>query len=276
MSKTLANLLKKKKTLIVPGVFNAITARLCEKIGFEGIYLSGAGVSNSLLGMPDIGLISLPELEAQVRYITRVVKIPLIVDADTGFAKSSGVIQTVRNLESAGASAIQIEDQAGAKKCGHLEGKRLIPKNKMIEKIKMAVDARKNRDFLIIARTDARGVEGLESAVDRAMGYAQAGADIIFPEALQSQREFKTFREALKIPLMANMTEFGKTPYISVLEFQKLGYHLVIFPMTAFRVMMKAAQRCLIDLKSLGSQKKWLSKMQTRKELYDLIDYQNF
>ncbi len=276
MTKYLKPLLKNKKTVLVPGVFNAITAKLAEKLGFKALYLSGAGVSNALLGKPDIGLITRDELLKQVRYIKDVVSVPLIVDVDTGFGEPKDVAETVRQMEKAGASAIQIEDQIPSKKCGHLEGKSLVSIDVMMKKIQAAIKARKSPEFLIIARTDARSVEGVENALIRAQNYICAGADIIFPEALESAKEFRMFSKTIQKPLLANMTEFGKTPYISVPEFQKLGYYLVIFPMTAFRVMMKAAEQVFKDLKKTGSQKKWLSKMQTRKELYDLIDYKNF
>jgi len=266
-------LLARGKTVCVPGVFNAMTARLADSLRFEALYISGAGISNGVLGQPDIGLITLEELALQVRYITSVVSVPVLVDADTGFGPASKMHRTVRVLEEAGAGAVQIEDQVDQKRCGHLPGKHLISPEAMAEKIRAACQARKKKDFLIVARTDAKAVEGLEKALERAQIYAKAGADVIFPEALESKEEMRFFSKTLKIPLLANMTEFGKTPYFSVQEFEKMGYDLVIFPMTAFRVMMKSAEKCLQILKKTGTQRSFLGQMQTRKELYDLLGY---
>lgn len=271
----LRNLLKRKSTLVLPGVFNAITARLAERLGFEALYVSGAGLSNGLLGLPDIGLLELEELTTQVRYMANVVKIPLVVDADTGYGEGSQIITMVRDLEKAGASAIQIEDQRpSSKRCGHLSGKKLIGAREMVEKIRQVCRARRWPQLMVIARTDARSVEGLAGAIQRAQLYREAGADIIFPEALESRQEFKKFALEVQGPLMANMTEFGKTPYISIHEFKTFGYSLVIFPMTAFRVMMQAVRDCLIEVKIKGTQKGFLPRMQTRKELYDLMGYE--
>jgi methylisocitrate lyase len=200
----------------------------------------------------------------------------LIVDADTGFGGPLSVARSVRELERAGAAAIQIEDQQDPRRCGHLAGKRLIPAKMMAEKIRSAAKARKDPDFIIIARTDARGVEGLQGAIDRALRYRDAGADMIFPEALESASEFSRFADRVKAPLMANMTEFGKSPYLSVRDFDRLGYRLVIFPMTIFRVMMKSAEAALHELKRSGTQRSLLGEMQTRKELYELLDYAQY
>ncbi|MBI1870460.1 MAG: methylisocitrate lyase [Chlamydiae bacterium] len=270
----LKDLLKKKKTIVLPGVFNAISARMAESVGFEAVYLSGAGLSNGLLGKPDIGLLTLPEVAQQVRYISNCVKTPILVDADTGFGGLRNVTRAVLELEGAGASAMQIEDQNTFKRCGHLPGKTLVDAQEMAQKIQTAVQTRGDKDFLIIARTDARSVLGLEEAIRRAKIYLKAGADVIFPEALESRQEFKEFSSKVEAPLLANMTEFGKTPYISVQEFHKLEYDLVIFPMTAFRVMMRSLEASFVEIKKKGSQKGLLPKMQTRKELYDLINYQ--
>jgi len=262
--------------VVAPGVFNAITAKMAERCGFQAAYLSGAGLTNAMTAFPDIGLLSITELAQQTAYIASAVRIPLIVDADTGFGGPLNVARAVRELEQAGAAAIQIEDQLDPKRCGHLAGKQLIPAKAMSEKIRSAVKARRNPDFVIIARTDARGVEGLGSAIDRARRYRDAGADMIFPEALESAAEFSRFADRLKAPLMANMTEFGKSPYLSVREFERLGYRLVIFPMTIFRVMMKSAEAALQELKRSGTQRSLLKEMQTRKELYDLLDYEQY
>lgn len=262
--------------VVAPGVFNAITAKMVERSGFRGAYLSGAGLTNAMTAMPDIGLLTMTELAQQTAYITSAVRIPLIVDADTGFGGPLGVARTIRELEHAGAAAVQIEDQQDPKRCGHLAGKRLVPAKTMAEKIRSAAKARKDPDFIIIARTDARGVEGLKGAIDRARQYRDAGADMIFPEALESAAEFSRFADRVKAPLMANMTEFGKSPYLSVREFERLGYRLVIFPMTLFRVMMKSAEAALRELKQSGTQRILLGGMQTRKELYELLDYEQY
>jgi len=262
--------------VVAPGVFNAVTAKMVERSGFSAAYLSGAGLTNAMTAMPDIGLLSMTELAQQTAYIASATRLPLIVDADTGFGGPLSVARTVRELERAGAAAIQIEDQQDPKRCGHLAGKKLIPAKSMAEKIRSAAKARKDSDFIIIARTDARGVEGLKAAIDRADQYFDAGADMIFPEALESAAEFSKFAGRVKAPLMANMTEFGKSPYLSVREFDRMGYRLVIFPMTIFRVMMKSAESALKVLKRSGTQRSLLGEMQTRKELYELLDYEQY
>jgi methylisocitrate lyase len=262
--------------VVAPGVFNALTAKMVERSGFQAAYITGAGLTNAMTAMPDIGLLSMTELAQQTAYIASAMCLPLIVDADTGFGGPLSVARSVRELERAGAAAIQIEDQQDPKRCGHLAGKRLIPAKAMTEKIRSAAKARKDPDFIIIARTDARGVEGLQGAIDRALRYRDAGADMIFPEALESASEFSRFADRVKAPLMANMTEFGKSPYLSVRDFDRLGYRLVIFPMTIFRVMMKSAEAALHELKRSGTQRSLLGEMQTRKELYELLDYAQY
>jgi len=263
-------------TVVAPGVFNAVTAKMVERFGFHAAYLSGAGLTNAMTAFPDIGLLSMTELAQQTAYIVSATSLPLIVDADTGFGGPLGVARTIRELERAGAAAVQIEDQRDPKRCGHLAGKRLIPAKTMAEKIRSAAKARKDPDLIIIARTDARGVEGLKAAIDRAFRYRDAGADMIFPEALESAAEFSRFADRVRTPLMANMTEFGKSPYLSVREFDRMGYRLVIFPMTVFRVMMKSAEAALRELKRSGTQRSLLGGMQTRKELYDLLEYERY
>ena len=266
-------LLRERDIIVAPGVFNPAVALLVERMGFEAAYLSGAALTGSL-AMPDLGLITLTELAVAVRYITRVARIPLIVDADTGFGEAINVERTVRELEAAGAAAIQIEDQVLPKKCGHLSGKMLVTPEDMVKKIIAAVEAR--RDALIIARTDARGVEGLDAAVERAKMYLEAGADIIFPEALRSLDEFREFARRVNAPLLANMTEFGKTPYITVDEFREAEYKIVIFPVTTFRISMGAARRALEVIKREGTQKGLLGEMMTRQEFYELIGYYRY
>jgi methylisocitrate lyase len=251
-----------------------VFALLAERMGFEALYLSGAALTG-FLAMPDIGLITLSELATMTRYITRVVGVPLIVDADTGFGEAINVARTIRDLEDAGAAAIQIEDQVMPKRCGHLPGKSVIPAVDMMKKIRAAVDARR-RDTLIVARTDARDVEGLEGAIERAQLYVEAGADVIFPEALRSLEEFREFARRVKAPLLANMTEFGKTPYISVQEFREAGYKVVIFPATLFRISLGAAREALEVLKSQGTQKSLLDRMMSREDFYKLIGYRDY
>jgi methylisocitrate lyase len=271
----LRELIKNKEIIIAPGVFNPITALLCKKMGFEVLYFSGASFSGSL-ALPDLGMITLTEVVEEVKKITSIVNLPLIVDADTGFGETINVYRTVKELEKAGASAIQIEDQVMPKKCGHLEGKILVKEEDMVKKIRMAIEARKSEDFLIIARTDARTVEGLERAIERAKIYVEAGADMIFPEALESLEEFKEFGKNIKVPLVANMTEFGKTPYITVEEFKEAGYKIVLFPVTLLRVSLYAMKEVLKEIKEKGTQKYFLDKMISRKEFYDLIDYYSY
>jgi len=266
----LSEILRKSDFLIIPGVFNPFTALLAEKVGFKAVYLSGGALTSSY-GLPDLGIITLDEVAEMVRRIREVTDIPIIVDADTGFGEVINVYRAVKVLEKAGANAIQIEDQVLPKKCGHLEGKEVVSSKDMVAKIKSALKARK--DMLIIARTDARAVNGLEDAIERAKMYLEAGADIIFPEALESKEEFAKFAKEVKAPLLANMTEFGKTPLITANEFKEMGYKYVIFPVTIFRVAAKAMKEALEVLLKEGSQKSLMDKMMTRKEQYEIINY---
>jgi methylisocitrate lyase len=259
--------------IAMPGVPNAALARQVESAGFPAVYISGAGMANATAGVPDIGLLTLTEVAQLAGYIAKAVTIPALVDADTGFGGAESVARTIYELERAGLAGCHIEDQEFPKRCGHLAGKTLIPAEEMADKIKAAVRARCDSDFVIMARTDARAVESFDDAVKRALLYAEAGADAIFPEALQSADEFKTFAREVKVPLLANMTEFGKSPLLSLKELEEIGYRMVIFPMSAFRVAMKATDEFLRELKAQGSQTVWLEKMQTRKELYELLDY---
>jgi methylisocitrate lyase len=259
-----------KEFTIVPGVFNPFTALLAERVGFKAVYLSGGALTSSM-GLPDIGIIDMYELADMVRRIREVTEIPMIVDADTGFGEALNVYRTVRVLERAGADAIQIEDQRLPKKCGHLDGKEVIPHNEMVSKIKAAVRAR--REAKIIARVDSRAILGLRDAIERAKAYLEAGADIIFPEALQSKEEFREFSREVNAPLLANMTEFGKTPLITAQEFREMGYTYVIFPVTIFRVAAKAMEDALRVLLAEGTQKNLMDKMMTRKQQYEVIRY---
>ncbi len=262
-----------KDCVMMPGVPNAAVARQVERAGFEAVYISGAGMANSTAGVPDIGLLTLTEVARLAGYVANAVNIPAIVDADTGFGGAENVARTIRELESAGLAGCHIEDQEFPKRCGHLAGKSIVDVDEMVGKIKAAVAARSDPDFMIIARTDARAVEDFDRAVDRAGRYLEAGADAIFPEALPSAEEFKTFAGEIKAPLLANMTEFGKSPLLSFKELSDLGYRMVIYPMSAFRVSMKASEEFLRDLKKQGTQSGWIDKMQTRQELYDLLNY---
>src|SRR5213596_2692107 len=262
-----------KSAIMLPGVPNAAMARQVERVGFDAVYISGAGMANSTAGVPDIGLLTLTEVAQLAGYIARAVKIPAIVDADTGFGGSENVARTIRELEAAGLAGCHIEDQEFPKRCGHLSGKSLIASADMEEKIAAAVAAKRDKDFLVIARTDARGVEDFDGAVKRAQAYVAAGADAIFPEALQTKEEFRDFTKEVEVPLLANMTEFGKSTLLSFDELRELGYRMVIFPQSAFRVSMKSTAEFLRDLKTRGSQSDWLEKMQTREELYQLLDY---
>jgi methylisocitrate lyase len=257
----------------MPGTYNAFVARLIERRGFQACYVSGAGLSNATAGVPDVGLLSLEEVVRLVSYICDAVKIPVLADADTGFGGPENVARTVRQFERAGLAGMHIEDQDFPKRCGHLPGKTIVPSDEMVEKIRIAARARRDKDFLIVARTDARAVEGFDAAIERAHRYLAAGADAIFPEALETSAEFRAFAKQVRHPLLANMTEFGRGPLLSVSQLAAMGYRMVIFPQTAFRVSMHAAQRCLSDLKRRGSQRAWLERMQTRQELYDLLDY---
>ena len=272
MSKRLRELIA-QGAVMMPGVPNAAMARQVERAGFEAVYISGAGLANATAGMPDIGLLTSTEVAQLAGYIANAVRIPAIVDADTGFGGAENVARTIRQLEQAGLAGCHIEDQEFPKRCGHLAGKEVVDVDEMVGKIKAAVRARRDQDFLIIARTDARAVEDFDRTVKRARSYVGAGADGIFPEALQTNEEFKAFAREIKAPLLANMTEFGKSPLLSFQELSDFGYRIVIFPMSAFRVSMKASDEFLRDLKKRGTQSGWLDKMQTRKELYELLDY---
>jgi len=260
--------------LVAPGVFNPISAMIAARVGFKALYFSGGGFANSL-GLPDLGVTTLTEVAAEVGRISRVVDVPIIVDVDTGFGEALNVARTVRELELAGAAAVHLEDQVMPKKCGHLPNKEVVDVEEMVKKILAAVKARR-RGLLIVARTDARAVEGFDAAVERARVYVRAGADMIFPEALESEEEFREFARKVDAPLLANMTEFGKTPYIPASKFQEMGYRVVIFPMTAFRVMLRAVERAYSELYARGTQVGLLDGMMSREEVYRLIDYYNY
>jgi methylisocitrate lyase len=263
-------------TIPVPGAFNALSARLIEHTGFEAAYLSGAAFAAGALALPDVGLFTLTELVQHTASIARSVELPLIVDADTGFGEAVNVERTVRELEAAGAAAIQLEDQRLPKRCGHLSGKSLVPADEMCAKLRAAAAARRDPALVIVARTDAPGVDGLEAAIERGQRYLEAGADWLFPEALASREEFARFADEVSAPLVANMTEFGRSPLLSLEELADLGYSAVLYPVTLLRVAMKAVEAALELLGDEGSQASLLDLMQTREELYDLLDYHDY
>ena len=263
-------------TVTMPGCFNAPVAMMAQQLGFDAIYISGAGLINGMSGYPDIALLGMEEVARAAAYIARAVDVPALGDADTGFGEVLQVMRTIQTFEDAGVAGVHLEDQVMPKRCGHLDGKRLVTSQDMERKLTAASKARSNPDFLLVARTDARAVEGFDAAVERGLRYLDAGADAIFIEALQSEEEFGRYAELVQAPLLANMTEFGKTPMLSVEQFRQLGYRMVIFPMTAFRVMMKAVEELFTDLRDKGEATQWLERMQTRSELYDLLDYEAY
>lgn len=265
-----------RETIMVPGVPNALAARLAERHGYPAVYLSGASLSAGVLAMPDVGLFTLTELAQQTAYICRAVQIPVLVDADTGFGGPLQVERTVRELELAGAAAIQLEDQAFPKRCGHLSGKTLVDTDEMCAKLRAAAAARQFPETVLIARTDARGVTGFQDAVHRAQRYLEAGADWIFPEALESPEEFAQFASLTAAPLVANMTEFGRSPLLTVAQLAEMGYAVVLYPVTLLRVAMKAIQSALRVIAAEQTQTSLLPLMQTRAELYELLEYEDF
>ncbi len=259
----------------LPGVFSPLVARLAERIGFQAVYLSGGALSASS-GVPDIGLLTLTEFVSQAQLIVQTTNLPLLCDADTGFGEALNVERTVKLFEAAGVAGIHLEDQQMPKRCGHLSGKTLIESEQMAAKIRAAVAAKRDADFVIIARTDARSVHGFDDAVGRARLCLEAGADAIFPEALETAEEFARFAKLVPCPLLANMTEFGRSPNLSVQQLGDLGYKMILFPLTAFRVAMRAAEETLQDLFRNGTQSASISKMMTRAELYDLLGYTGY
>ena len=261
---------------MMPGAFNALTARLIERAGFDAVYLSGAVLANSVGGIPDIGLMTLTEARDHADRIARATSLPILMDADTGYGGPDNVAHCVSVLESVGVSATHLEDQEFPKHCGHLEGKRLVPAEEFCAKIAAAAEAKASRDFIVLARTDARGVEGYDEAVRRAHLYLQAGADGIFPEALQSKEEFARFAKDVDTILLANCTEFGKSPHLTADEFGAMDYNLVIYPVTFQRLAMKTVEQALEVLKREGTQESLLDRMQSRQELYDLLEYDPF
>ena len=269
--------MKEEQPLQVIGAINAYHARLAERSGYKAIYLSGGGVAAGSLGLPDLGISNLDDVLTDVRRITDVCSLPLLVDVDTGFGSSAfNVARTVRSLVKAGAGAMHIEDQVGAKRCGHRPGKELVSKQEMVDRIKAAVDARTDAAFFIMARTDALAVEGLERAIERAVACVEAGADAIFPEAMTELSMYRKFAAAVKVPILANITEFGATPYFSVDELRSADVAIVLYPLSAFRAMNKAALNVYQAVRRDGTQKNVVDSMQTRDELYDFLDYHSY
>jgi len=266
--------LKEERPLQVIGAICAYHARLAQRSGYKALYLSGGGVAAGSLGMPDLGISNLDDVLIDVRRITDVCDLPLLVDCDTGFGASAfNVGRTVRSLIKAGAAATHIEDQVGAKRCGHRPGKELVSADEMCDRLKAAVDARTDPQFVIMARTDAVAGEGLDAALERAVKYAQAGADMIFAEAVTELAQYRKFVETLKVPVLANVTEFGKTPLFTLEELRSAGVAIALYPLSAFRAMNQAALAVYQAVRRDGTQKHVLSTMQTRDELYDYLDY---
>ena len=264
------------RPIMIPGAFNALTAKLAERLGFAAVYLSGGALSAGWAGVPDIGLLTATEFAQQAAVLARATSLPLLCDADTGFGEAMNAERTVRLYEEAGAAGLHLEDQVMPKRCGHLTGKALVDVATMSAKIRAAVAARRDADFVIVARTDARSVEGFDATVARSQAYLKAGADMIFAEALESVDEFARFAQAIRAPKLANMTEFGRSPLLSFDELANLGYQAVLFPLTAFRAAMRAAEQTLTALRDHGTQRDLLERMQSRAELYDVLGYSDW
>jgi methylisocitrate lyase len=271
------NAMQEESPLQVVGAINANHALLAKRAGFKAIYLSGGGVAAGSLGLPDLGISNLDDVLTDVRRITDVCDLPLLVDVDTGFGSSAfNVARTVKSMIKFGAAAMHIEDQVGAKRCGHRPGKEIVSKQEMVDRVKAAVDARTDDNFVIMARTDALAVEGLEAAIDRALACVEAGADMIFPEAITQLDMYKQFANAVKVPILANITEFGSTPLYTVEELASADVGLVLYPLSAFRAMNKAAENVYTAIRRDGTQKNVVDTMQTRMELYERINYHDF
>ena len=263
------------KLLRMPGAFSPLVAMAIQRHGFDGVYVSGAALSADL-GLPDVGLTTLSEVAARGGAIARATDLPALIDADTGFGETLNTARTINTLEDAGLCGCHLEDQVNPKRCGHLDGKSLVTSQAMVEKVRAAVGARRDKNFLIMARTDARAVEGLDGAIARAKAYVDAGADAIFPEALADEGEFAKFRKAIQVPLLANMTEFGKSKLLTAKQLSDLGFNIVIYPVTTLRLAMKAIERGLAAIQKDGTQAGVVDQMQTRAELYELLRYEDY
>ncbi len=267
---------KEEIPLQVAGVINAYAARLAQRVGFRALYVSGGGVAASSLGVPDLGISTMDDVLTDVRRVTDTTGLPVLVDIDTGWGSAFNISRTIKSMIKFGAAAVHIEDQVQAKRCGHRPGKAIVSKEEMVDRIKAAVDARTDDDFVIMARTDAFAVEGLQAAIDRALACVEAGADMIFPEAVTELTMYKEFARAVKVPVLANMTEFGSTPLFTLEELRRADVSLVLYPLSAFRAMSRAALLVYQTIRRDGTQKNVVDLMQTRTELYDYLDYYAF
>ncbi len=262
-----------ERPLQIAGTVNAFSALLAERAGFKAIYLSGAGVANASFGLPDLGITMLNDVAEDVRRVAGATDVPLLVDIDTGWGGAFNIARTVKDLTRAGAGAVHIEDQVQAKRCGHRPGKALVTKEEMADRVKAAVDARYDEQFVIMARTDAHASEGLDAAIERSLAYVEAGADMIFAEALNTHDEFKKFTDTVKVPVLANITEFGQTPLFTVEELRQAGAAMVLYPLSAFRAMSRAAESVYSAIRQDGTQQAVIDTMQTRAELYEVLGY---
>jgi methylisocitrate lyase len=265
--------LDQEHPLQVIGAINAYTARMAERTGFRALYLSGGGVAANSLGMPDLGISTLEDVLVDVRRITEVTTLPLLVDIDTGWGSAFNIARTIRSMIKAGAGAVHMEDQVGAKRCGHRPGKEVVSRDEMVDRIKAAVDARTDPGFVIMARTDALAIEGLDAAIRRAVAYVEAGADMIFPEAITELAMYRKFKDAVRVPILANITEFGQTPLFTTAELASAGVDMALYCCAAYRAMNKAALDVYLAIRRDGTQKNVLDAMQTRAELYDMLGY---
>ena len=268
--------IKQEQPLQVIGAINAYHAKLAERSGYKAIYLSGGGVAAGSLGLPDLGITTLEDVLIDINRITGASSLPLLVDIDTGFGGAFNIARTIRSVEKAGAAAVHIEDQVQAKRCGHRPNKAIVSKDEMVDRVKCAVDAKYDANFVVMARTDALAVEGLQSAIDRACACVEAGADMIFPEAIDSLETYQKFTDALDVPILANITEFGATPLFTTEELKSVGIAIALYPLSAFRAMNKAALEVYQTIKRNGSQRELIDLMQTREELYDFLDYYDY
>lgn len=268
--------IKQERPLQVIGAINAYHAKLAEKTGYKAIYLSGGGVAAGSLGIPDLGISTLEDVLIDIRRITDVTTLPMLVDIDTGFGGALNIARTIRAVEKAGAAAVHIEDQVQAKRCGHRPNKAIVSQAEMVDRIKSAVDAKQDNNFVIMARTDALALEGLESAIDRACACVNAGADMIFPEAINDLATYKKFTDAVDVPVLANITEFGATPLFTIAELKSVNIAIALYPLSAFRAMNKAALNVYQSVRKNGTQREVVDQMQTREELYDYLDYHTY
>ena len=268
--------LESEKPLQIAGTINAYCALMAERTGFKAIYLSGAGVANASFGMPDLGMTSMTDVVADIRRIVSVTEVPLLVDADTGWGHALCIARTVQSFIAAGAAGLHIEDQQAAKRCGHRPNKALVPTEEMEDRIRACVDARTDESFVIMARTDAIASEGVQPAIDRCMRYVEAGADMIFAEAITDPQQYREFTDTVSVPVLANMTEFGKSPLLDLDQLNDAGVAMVLYPLSAFRAMNAAALKVFQQLKKHGTQKDVLDSMQTREELYDFLNYHKY